>query len=324
MFENNMMPLFPTAPMDQANPYPLMPPAPPSPNVMTLPDGTVVPVDSLGLPGGAPDPALTPGMPPLPGAAPGAQPGQAKAGGRPLTDSQKKMIAQLLKDASEAARKGKSPLAAFLVPLASGIMQGVAARRDQKGQEAEAGAWKDSTRKMFGALADDPRVNNLMAVMNDKNAPSFARTAAGNQLDEILKGVAVPGQNPSGGGGGGGGRKSYPTGGRKPSGTGASASGGGDKPESGDKVQMYGEYNIGGFIYGRTRYGEFVPYLLPTGEKIPFGAAGGVSAGSEALQPTADPETGLLPGTGGSEPAPTIDGGPIDLPDPLGIRLPPA
>lgn len=331
MFENAMMPPLIGEPITTPA-FPLIPAAPPSPAVMTLPDGTVAPVDEL-MAGAAPDQTLPPGVSPETSPFPMPRPGQPAGGGpqkaplRPLTDAQKKAMAQLLKEASEMARKGKSPLAAFLVPLASGLMQGIAARRDQQGQADAAGAWKDSTRKMFGGLADDPRVGNLMGIINDENAPAFVRNEARAQLDAITEGLAAAGTPPSGGGTKGGTRGGGTTyrGGTRGGRTYPASGGGkatGDKADAGDKTEMFGEYNIGGFMYGRTRYGELVPYTLPTGERIPFG--GSADLGSEALQPTADPGTGLLPGTGPMLTPPVGEGVPLDLPDPLGIRLPPA
>lgn len=144
----------------------------------------------LGIGGARPAPKPQPAGQPI--AAP------ARTGGLfPHMDAQTRydMAMDLLRSGMQSAAASNDPLLAFLSPIAGAAIGGGIENRRGKAREAETAAMND---QLLGTMAGDPAVQGYIDILNNPNAPDYAKSIAKTKLDAII--------NPKKVGGGTGGR----------------------------------------------------------------------------------------------------------------------
>lgn len=149
----------------------------------------------LGIGGARPAPKPQPAGQPI--AAP------ARTGGLfPHMDAQTRydMAMDLLRSGMQSAAASNDPLLAFLSPIAGAAIGGGIENRRGKAREAETAAMND---QLLGTMAGDPAVQGYIDILNNPNAPDYAKSIAKTKLDAIInpKKVGGGGRARSAGGG---------------------------------------------------------------------------------------------------------------------------
>lgn len=150
-----------------------------------------------GAPMTSPRPMPNPGM-----AAPQAQP--APGGGMfPGLTPQKRydMAMELLQQGMASATGSGNPLLAFLSPFAGAVIGG---NLQGKADAASAASAEEMNQTLLGTMAGDPRAQGYLDILNNPDAPDYARSMAGDALKTLM---APP---KAAGGGSGGTRSRYP------------------------------------------------------------------------------------------------------------------
>lgn len=210
------------------------------------------------------------------------------------------MVMQLVQAGMANARDSGSPLASLLAPIAGAA---IGSRASQKRQSAETTAQSEMLSSVLGDAANDPQVQKYASVLNDPDAPAYLKSIAQSRLDALTK--------PSG--------RSAP---RRSTGGRTTSSG---NPVDGQRnSRIYGEYDIGGVLYGRDSYGRMVPYAGPDGRPV-SATRGGDTASAPGASPSITDEIIAMtvpPQT--AAPAQPVAPA-LDKSDPLGILgIPPA
>jgi hypothetical protein len=184
----------------------------------------------------------------------------------------------MLQNAMSGAQGSNSAALSFLAPIL-GAMIGpkIEAKRDA----AKARQAATLTETLLGPGGLSPSAQRALDVMNNPNTPDYLQSIAATMFKS---GVQSPVSSRT--------RTSGPS------------SGGASAGSSAKGERLYGEYDLGGNLAGRDRYGNIVLYKGPDGSPIPYGKA---PAGK---QPSlAEPNLPMDP------PAPELQ-----ISDPLGIR----
>ncbi|MCA0204291.1 MAG: hypothetical protein LCH92_08115 [Proteobacteria bacterium] len=198
------------------------------------------------------------------------------------------MIMSALSGANSSAQQSGSPLLAALAPLASAMIGGRAQQMDEKRNYVSG---QQALNQLAGGAATQ-RARDLLSVLSSGDLPGPLESIASTMLRQELR---LPGAS---GTGRGASRSSAPRAG------GASSAAGGSRP------RLYGQYEIDGFMFGRTASGEMMPFLDGEGNPVPAPQRRGSAATAPATVP--------LPSAAQAAPA-------IDPNDPLGLfSLPPA
>jgi hypothetical protein len=159
---------------------------------------------------------------------------------KPMTDDRAAMIQDLLAAGVASSRQG-SPMAALVAPLVSGMI----GRSVLKKSDAHKAKGRDEAlASAMGEMAQNPAAKPLIDVMNNPNAPEYAKSIAKKRLDNLM-GLSKKSRS-------GGGRPRAPA-------------------KSDGRTRIMGEYKIDGKLYGRDRYGQLVPYLGPDGKPVEVG-----------------------------------------------------
>lgn len=117
---------------------------------------------------------------------------------QPMTPERQKMIMALVQAGMSSAAGSGSPMAAFLAPLAGGLIgRGVMNKADQYAKTQG----DESMRAVLGPLADDPAMQGYIEVANNPNASDLARSIAQEKIKAATKPglVARTGRSSSGG-----------------------------------------------------------------------------------------------------------------------------
>jgi type II secretory pathway pseudopilin PulG len=206
------------------------------------------------------------------------------------SESRHDLAMQFLEMAMNAAPNSGSPILAALAPIAGGF---IGARAEKIREDAQAAEVAQMTEAMLGPNGLSPEAREALAILENDNAPTYLKTLAQRQFDAAMAPVMNTG------GGGGGRRKS----------SGRRSSGG--KVSSGS-VRLFGEYDIGGILHGRTKDGRMVPYTGPDGKPVSVGGGSGAPSPAAPAAPSmpalpadpvlpSDPTGGLAsPGGAGS------------------------
>lgn len=148
------------------------------------------------------------------------------------------MIMQLVQAGMSNASASGSPLASLLAPIAGAAISGRATRKrdDAKSKEQDS-----MTSSVLGDVADDPKVQGYLDVLNNPDTPPYLKSIAQKKLDSTI--------NPR-----------APTRGARPQGN----------TSQGAKAnrRLYGNYEINGVMHGRDNYGNMVPYTDPQGQPV--------------------------------------------------------
>lgn len=189
------------------------------------------------------------------------------------------MAMSMLQQGMASAAQSNSPLAALLAPLAGSVIGGKVQSNYDKAKASETDAMIAAM--MPGGVS--PEMQNLFDIASNENAPDFLRSTAEAKIKDAMKPKKTGGARASGGSGGG-------------------TSGG--KASSG--IPLYGEIiGTDGFVYGRTKTGQILPYTGPDGS--PF-----KPASKSSLPGIGDEEAGLdqsgIEPDAGSQPPIIIDG----------------
>lgn len=215
-----------------------------------------------------------------------AQPSAPAAGGflGPRGSEQRHdMVMQFLQMAMQAAPNSGSPLLAALAPIAGGF---IGARAEKIREDAKAADVARMTDAMLGPNGLSPEAREALEILENENAPAYLKTLAQRQFDAAMAPVMSAG---------GGGRRS----------SGGGKSGGGKRPSgsSAGTQRLFGEYNIGGVLHGRTKDGRMVPYTGPDGQPVAAGGPASPAPAAPAPAPAmpAPPPDPVLPNdpTGG-------------------------
>lgn len=170
------------------------------------------------------------------------------------------MAMELLKNGMSMAAQSNNPLAAFLGPLAGAAIGGGIENKRAKLMDQQ----NDQLMSAMMPGANQDELQRLTDVVNNPDAPEYLKSIAKARLDAAVKpfmpGYVAPGSGGGKKGGGGGGGRG-----------GGKAAGGGDPAKP--KQKLYGEYDIGGVLYGRNAYGEMIPYTDSSGAPVKSGKA---------------------------------------------------
>lgn len=239
-----------------------------------------------------------------PQARPAVPQGGASAGGLPGffpqqgSKAQYDMIMQLVQAGMSNAQQSGSPIAALLAPLAGAAIGGGATR---KYQDAQAKSQSELAQSVLGDAASNPNVKGYIDVLNDPNAPGYLKTIAQSRLNAAI--------NPAKG------RTGRTTARRTGGGRGTA------KKVSGQaQSRLFGEYDIGGVLHGRDKFGKMVPYTGPDGSPVPSSRKPNTAAPASVVDELTSLTTPAPTGNAAAVTAPRVDEA-----DPLGILgLPPA
>lgn len=149
-----------------------------------------------GAPMTSPRPMPNPGM----GAAP-AQPAPGGGGMFPGLSPQKRydMAMELLQQGMSAASGSGNPLLSFLSPFAGAVIGG---NLQGKADAASAASADEMNQTLLGTMAGDPRAQGYLDILNNPDAPDYARSMAKDGLTKLM---APP--KPAGRAGGSGGTR---------------------------------------------------------------------------------------------------------------------
>lgn len=161
------------------------------------------PAPGGGAPMTSPRPMANPGM--MPAATPPIRP-QAGGGMFPGLTPQKRydMAMELLQQGMASATGSGNPLLAFLSPFAGAVIGG---NLQGKADAASAASADEMNQTLLGTMAGDPRAQGYLDILNNPDAPDYARSMAGDALKKLM---APPKAAGGGGGSGGGARPRYP------------------------------------------------------------------------------------------------------------------
>lgn len=198
------------------------------------------------------------GIRPMPRPANLGQPAAAAGGGMggflgpKGSEARYDMAMQLLASAMGSAQGSGSPLLSFIAPIATSV---IGARATKVRDDARASEVSAMTESILGPNGMNAEAQEALAIMNNPDAPDFLKSMAKSRFDAATKptSAAAPRKRSSGGGGG--------------------------------SARLYGEYDIGGVLHGRTSDGRMVPYIGPDGKPLTKGA----SSPAAPAQDPADP-----------------------------------
>lgn len=153
-----------------------------------------------GAPMTSPRPMANPGM-----TAPQAQPAPGGGGMFPGLTPQKRydMAMELLQQGMASATGSGNPLLSFLSPFAGAVIGG---NLQGKADAAEAASLGGMNETLLGTMGSDPRAQGLVDILNNPDAPDYARSMAKDQLTKLMAppkasggktGSAYPGKAPS-------------------------------------------------------------------------------------------------------------------------------
>ena len=111
------------------------------------------------------------------------------------------MAMQLLQQGMASATGSGNPLLAFLSPMAGAVIGG---NLQGKADAAEASSLGDINQTLLGTMAGDPRAQGLLDILNNPDAPDYARSMAKDQLTKLMAPPKASGKT------GTGGRPAYP------------------------------------------------------------------------------------------------------------------
>ena len=139
------------------------------------------------------------------GAAPGVQPAgtppirpTGQGGGLfPNMDAQRRydMAMAMLQQGMQSASASNSPLLAFLAPLAGAGIGGAIESRYGK---ARAEATEGINDTLLGTMSGDPRAQGLIDILNNPEAPDYAKSMAKDRLAALMAPPKVSGGGVSG------------------------------------------------------------------------------------------------------------------------------
>lgn len=145
-------------------------------------------------PGGAP--MTSPRPMPNPATSGMVMPQQASAGGGggmfPGLSPQKRydMAMEMLRSGMAAASGTSNPLLAFLAPMAGAVIGGGIQSRADKAAAADSDAMNQT---LLGSMASDPRAKGYLDILNNPDAPDYAKSIAKDALAKIMAPPAAPG-----------------------------------------------------------------------------------------------------------------------------------
>ena len=85
------------------------------------------------------------------------------------------MIMQLVQAGMGSAQNANSPLLSLLAPM---VGSAIGARAGNKLQEGNSARAEEQTSALLGDLANDPKMQGYLAILNDPNSPAHLRTVA--------------------------------------------------------------------------------------------------------------------------------------------------
>ena len=193
--------------------------------------------------GGPPMASPRPMPNPMAGGQPVAPAAPQRQGMFPNMSSQQRydMAMEMLKSGMQMGANSGSPLAAFLSPLAGAAIGGSITNKYEASKDKE----QDAMTAALMPQGMSAKAQELIGIMDNPNTPDYLKALAKDQLTEALK--------PVGTGGGGGGKRS-----------GGGKGGGGAKPS----VNIYGDYEFDGLVYGRTKDDKYIQRIGPDGQPV--------------------------------------------------------
>lgn len=189
------------------------------------------------------------GIRPMPRPADLGQPAAAAGGGLGAflgpkgSEARYDMAMQLLASAMSSAQGANSPLLSFIAPIATSV---IGARATKVRDDARASEVSAMTESILGPNGLNAEAQNALEILNNPDAPDYLKAMAKSRFDAATKPAASAAPRRRSGGGGGA-----------------------------KTPRLYGEYEIGGVLHGRTSDGRMVPYLDAEGK--PVTAKGGAN-----------------------------------------------